>query len=121
MYFIAYFDVPKLHVIIPKTWIMEVDKHWEKFVNNSINRNQKHLCFYSERPGAMIDREDDEKEPDTNYVPDFTLDRCNIFPTEGCYTANLVTYKGLKKHIPIVIECFAFVFFNLKDFFLRII
>lgn len=99
MYFIAYFDTPKLYAIIPKTWVKDIDKHWEKFVNNSINRNQKHLCFYSELPGAMIDREDGEKEPNANCVPKFTFGQSNIFPAEGCYAAYLNKYKGLKMHV----------------------
>lgn len=96
MYFIAYFVAPKLHVIVPKAWVFEIDKHWEKFVNKSINRNQKHLCFYSERPGAMIDREDQVKEPVVSFNPDFNLAEENIFPAEGCYVANLICYKGIE-------------------------
>lgn len=111
MYFIAYLVASKLHVIVPKTWIFEIDKHWEKFVNKSINRNQKHLCFYSERAGAMIDRGDDIKEPNTSFKPDFSFQQENEFPDEGCYIAKLIYYKGMlfKTHILIFYQEIYFV------------
>lgn len=96
MYFVAYLVAPMLHTIVPKNWIHEIDKHWAKFVNNSINRNQKHLCFYSEQPGAMIDRNDRFKEPNASFNPNFNLSQENVFPAEGCYVAHLICYKGIE-------------------------
>lgn len=89
MYFIAHFAVPKMHVIVPKTWVMGIENHWEKFINNSINKNQKFLCFYSERPEAM-----NQGKPNAGFVPDFNLGLNHVFPADGCYIANLVLYKG---------------------------
>lgn len=104
MYFIVYFVKPKLHTIVPKTWIQEVDIHWEKFVNNSLNRNQKHLCFYSEEPGAMIDRNDQVKEPNAYFIPDFNLPQNNEFPAEGCYVENLICFKGMKYMLEFILK-----------------
>lgn len=90
MFFIAYFNVPKVSVIVPKSWILDIDSHWEKFVNKSINRNQKFLCFYSTESGAI----DADGKPNVEFAPDFTLPQNPTFPTKGCYTVNLNFYKG---------------------------
>lgn len=53
MYFIAFFIGPQISVIIPKSWILDIDENWEKFVNHSLNRNQKFVCFFSKQANAM--------------------------------------------------------------------
>lgn len=90
MYFVAHVLNNGTHIVVPKTWILSIDDHWEKFVNNSINRNQKFLCFYTERDEAM----DEEGKPSVEYVPNFQLHVDPQFPTEGCYLTKLVLYKG---------------------------
>lgn len=93
MFFIAYFIDAKVHVIVPKTWVFEIDKHWEKFVNRSINRNQKFLCFYSEESDATIYREGLGYEPNGNFIADFSLPKIKDFPRKGLYEANLFHFK----------------------------
>lgn len=90
MYFIAHFLESRIHVIVPQTWVHAIDEHWEKFINNSINKNQKFICFYSERPEAMI-----QGRPNDKFVPNFSLGLNHRFPEDGCYMANLLMYKGL--------------------------
>lgn len=90
MFFIAFFIVPKVSVIIPKSWVHEIDQNWEKFVNNSINRNQQFLCYFSKQPNAV----DASGAPNIDFAPDFTLALNGTFPADGCYTANLYYYKG---------------------------
>lgn len=90
MYFVAIFLNEGIHVIIPKSWVLSIDDHWEKFINNSINRNQRFLCFFSEQGDAMIDQ-----KPNGNFVPNFNLDVDPEFPKDGCYIANLIFYKGM--------------------------
>lgn len=84
MYFVVQFTNPKICSIIPKAWVQDIDEHWEKFVNRSINRNQKFLCFYSEK----LER------PDGKFVPNFNAELSENFPDEGCYFANLLWFKG---------------------------
>lgn len=91
MYFVVQFLDPKMCSIVPKTWIKDIDAHWEKFVNRSINRNQKFLCFYSEKPEAL----DDDMRPNGKFAPNFNAGLSENFPDEGCYYANLIWYKGL--------------------------
>lgn len=90
MYFVVQFINSKMNLIIPKSWIKDIDCHWEKFVNRSINRNQKFLGFYSEKPEAL----DGDKRPNGNFVPDFESGLAATFPGEGCYHAKLLWYKG---------------------------
>lgn len=92
MYFIVYFLAPKIHVIIPQTWIHGIKDHWEKFVNNSINKNQKFVCYYSQCTEAM-----NEGRPNADFVPDFSLRLDPNFPADGCYVAKLLLYKGKSK------------------------
>lgn len=81
---------PMVHVIVPITWIEDIDSHWEKFVNESINRNQRFKVFYSQEADAT----DDFGWPDLSYVPNFTVAIDPQFPATGCYKAKLVAYKG---------------------------
>lgn len=127
MYFLAYLVSSKLNVIVSKTWIYDIDTHWQKFVNNGINRNQKFLCFYSERPGAVINRYDlvldleydHVKEPIASFNADFSLSKENIFPAEGCYDVNLIFYTG-KEYKSHVLD-HQFTSMNKLNFFHRII
>lgn len=90
MYFVVHLLKSGKHIVVPKTWIQSIDEHWEKFVNKSINRNQKFLCFYSERGEAM----NEEGKPNSEFVPNFSLCIDPDFPNDGCYMAKLILYKG---------------------------
>lgn len=92
MYFVAHFLKSGKHVVVPKTWIHDIDVHWEKFVNNSLNRNQRFLCFYTESDEAY----GEDGKPNGDFVPDFGLDVDPDFPKNGCYTVKLTYYKGKK-------------------------
>lgn len=93
MFFVAHFLNNGKHIVVPKSWILSIDEHWEKFINNSINRNQKFLCFYTENNEAQ----DEQGRPNCTFVPNFELEVDPVFPMEGCYTVKLIRYKG-KKH-----------------------
>lgn len=45
-YYVVYFSVAKKHLVVPRNWIYQSKKVLEKFVNNAINANQKHLCYW---------------------------------------------------------------------------
>lgn len=91
MYFLAYFYAHDVFVIIPKTWIRGIDDQWEKFINNSLNRNQTFLCYYSAR--AI----DVEGRPDADVLPVFQIPVNANFPGDGCYYGKLISYKGKYK------------------------
>lgn len=103
MYFVIHIIVDKLpyrgldrgslYTVVPKTWIFSIDDHWEKFVNKSLNRNQRFLCFYN----GFAQADDDEGRPNVDYVPDFSIPVGRCFPDTGCYYASLVYYKGIDK------------------------
>lgn len=62
-------------------WIKDVDKHFEKFVNNSLNSLQSFLCFCTTEPEAYI-----EDCPDENFVAEFK--------SKSCFTGKLKRCNG---------------------------
>lgn len=92
MFFVVYLIEAKKKVIIPQTWVRGIDQQWKKFLNKSINRNQKYLCFYSDDAHTK----DDQGRPNGNFVPDWSslVTLQAVYPTTGCYYANLIAYKG---------------------------
>lgn len=91
MFFEVFLTKPKKFVVVPSSWILGIDAQWEKFVNQSLNRNQKFLVFYSTRPEAI----DADQRPNEDFVPDFDLRTDIDYPNEGCYVAKLVTFKSM--------------------------
>lgn len=85
MYFVVRFEVSKTRAIIPVNWVLGINEQWEKFINLSMNHNQKFVCFYSER---------DEIMRDLNFVPDFDNLEFVEFPNEGLYDIKLIFYAG---------------------------
>lgn len=81
VYYVVFLLEQRKHVVVPATWIRDVQKHYEKFVNNSINRSQKFLCFYTTSEEAHIDG-----RPDENFVADFD--------SEHCFIGQLKRYHG---------------------------
>lgn len=88
MFFAVFFIQPSIHVIIPKTWILGIEDHWDKFVNDSINRNQIFRCFYSQEPNAL----NIHGQPNVDFAPNFEVDIAQ-FPNEGCYFGKLIFFK----------------------------
>lgn len=89
MFYIVFLVEPKINVVIPKTWIMDIEENWEKFVNKGLNSTQKFLCFWSEEKHAQIDG-----KPNQNFKPQFNNDVNHVFPSEGCYLGKLVHFKS---------------------------
>lgn len=58
-----------MNVVIPAEWIYDIENHFEKFINFSLNSNQWFLCYYTTKPNAFSD----DHRPDENIVPDFRL------------------------------------------------
>lgn len=47
------------HLIVPVEWIKDYTIALEKFINYSINSNQKYLCFYNSSENAVFNHADD--------------------------------------------------------------
>lgn len=98
MFFIAKILQTKTRVIIPKTWVFDVENYWERWVNNGISKNEKFKCFYSNEPEAL----DGQNIPNQEYIPDWTVfPRCNDvdFPEHGCYDIKILHSTGKVMHI----------------------
>lgn len=91
MFLIVYLRDPKVNVVLPHTWVYGINNQWKKFLNNAINQNQVHMCFYSEQQAVL----DSQGQPNMEFIPNWQQVTTNaIFPAEGLYYANLVTFKG---------------------------
>lgn len=73
VYFVVFLREMQKNVILPMSWIKDIENHFEKFVNNSLNRSQLFLCFYPEDAHAFVDG-----CPDENFEPDFNSEYCFI-------------------------------------------
>lgn len=70
----------KKNVILPSTWINEIDKHFEKFVNNSLNCSQKFVCYYTTNDAAFVDG-----RPKCEFKPDFSVDLVTEINPDGSF------------------------------------
>lgn len=93
MFFVAYLKELEKNVVLPATWICNIDNHMEKFVNNSINCNQSFLCYYTNNEDAFIDG-----CPNEEFAPNFQLPMVQHINSdslfEGCFSAKLRKYKS---------------------------
>lgn len=92
-YFVVFLRQLKKYVVLPAAWIKDIDKHYEKFVNNSLNRSQLFLCFFTSNEAAFIDG-----CPDNNFAIDFDseiVDEINPDGTfNGCFLGKLKRFHG---------------------------
>lgn len=100
MYFIVFLQALRKNVILPASWIYEVEDHFEKFMNKSINSTQWFLCYYTDKNSAFINGCPDEK-----FEPDFDKNIINkINPGEsfdGCFLGRLTQFKRKYIHFDI--------------------
>lgn len=95
MYFVVYLVELKKNVILPTGWIKDVSLHLEKFINNSLNRSQALLCYFTTNPAAF----DDKNCPRTDWTPNFssmvTSDGGDLDGGfDGCFVGLLQQFKG---------------------------
>lgn len=90
MYFIVYIIKAQKYVVIPERWILNVEDHFEKFLNYGVNSNQKFVCFWSNSPAAR----DENGIIDLDSPADFFASRNSIFPADGCYDCQIRKAKG---------------------------
>lgn len=88
-YYIVYLIKPQKYAVIPFHWLRDGDSSiLEKFVNNGLNSNQTHLCYYSRRVGAV---------QDAAHVPNFNVNVSSQFPCnddDACYRCFVLKFKG---------------------------
>lgn len=89
MYFIAYIKSMKKNIIVPKTWILDVKKHKEKFMDKGLNGNQIFICFYTNDPTAF-----ENDVPLKDYPPNFTAPFRRDFNGPGRYKVHLKKYRS---------------------------
>lgn len=90
MFFVVYFLEPQVNVVVPIEWVYNFDEQLVKFVRVSLNSNQTHRVFYTEKPEAYTNQD----HPLSDYVNmSFELD-ADLFPDEGCYKGKLIKMFG---------------------------
>lgn len=92
MYFVVYLRSLKRNVVLPATWIKNVENHFEKFINLSINRSQWFLCYYTNDDAAFIDGKPDEKFKANFKLPMIQIDTDG--PFNGCFLGKLKHFNG---------------------------
>lgn len=89
MYYIVFLKKFKKNVIVPKTWIKDLKKHKEKFMDSGLNRNQTYVCFYTKDPLAF----DPYGLPIKTFPADFDLPLSRNLNNPGRYHVQLRKYR----------------------------
>lgn len=87
MFFIAFLVEPKVHIVLPVTWVYDYEEIIQKFIRKSLNSNQKCLIYYSKKTVDDI--------PDGRIDANFTAPTSEIFPIrdeEACFIAQITHY-----------------------------
>lgn len=92
--FVAAITVGKKQlIVVPANWICDFFSHFEKFMANSLNRNQTFLCYYSFNEEALVG---EDKVPNCDFQPNFNARVFEKMPfddeEEGCLHINLLKY-----------------------------
>lgn len=88
MYFVVFIIQTRRHVIVPHSWIKEINFHAENIINNGINHNRKFMVFWTDNPEAFIGQ-----RPLRNYAPNVFASTTSIFPDEGWYSCYIKRFK----------------------------
>lgn len=87
MYFVVYILKAKRCVVVPYTWIADLQNHLELFLNRGINANKQHKVFYTDNPRAFAN-----DLPLLDFPPNENVGLSARFPEEGwfiCYVKKL--------------------------------
>lgn len=80
MYFIVFLSKLQRNVVLPSSWIKDVDEHYEKFMNYSVNSSQKFLCYYTTKETAF-----NNGKPKENFPPDFNSNMVSEINADGSF------------------------------------
>lgn len=97
MYFIVYLEKLNKNVILPATWIKNIEQHFEKFMNRSINRSQAQLCYYTTNAEAFETNNTANNRPRKEWLPSFVemvRETIEGQPFDGCFLGFLQHFKG---------------------------
>lgn len=91
-YFVVYLTEIRKNCILPSSWIKDVDQHYEKFMNNSINSNQVFDCYFTVNPNAF----DENGCPKHDFVAKFGLPPYVLGGNadEGCFAGKIKKVKS---------------------------
>ncbi|XP_055308955.1 uncharacterized protein LOC129572867 [Sitodiplosis mosellana] len=89
MYFVVYIVDLNTTLILPSTWVRDIDDHIEKFINLSLNTAQSFLCFYTNDEEAF----EENGAPKMDYPANFDLQSRTDFDGPGCFIAKLKHFK----------------------------
>lgn len=98
MYYIVYLLKDKINIIVPQTWIKDINDHIEKFINSGLNSSQKFLCFWTESPHAF----DENGRPKLNFEPDSNAEIADRFPHTGWHICKLKKCRGNVKNMELI-------------------
>lgn len=89
MYFVVFIVGAKTNVVVPHSWIKEIDSHLEHLINNGLNSNVKFDIFWSNNPQAF----NNDGIPLGSYQP-IAFNTCaSQFPNEGWYKGQIKRFK----------------------------
>lgn len=81
-------------IVIPQNWIQDHRKLLERYMYYGIKKTQTHLCYYSQKNGAII-MADDIMIPNGNFEPNFRAPLSSYFPCdEGTFRCQVIEFKG---------------------------
>lgn len=98
MYFVIYIVSADEFVVIPENWIWQFEPQKEKFLNNGLNRNQRHVCFWTDNPAARNPNGTIKLDFDPRLSHYLNIGFNNLFPDDGCYLCLIVRANGNLKH-----------------------
>lgn len=94
MYYVVFLVKPRKYIVIPHNWLRDGDNLiMEKFINQGLNSNQKHLCFWSEEG--------------FDGAPNFNANVADEFPSgeqQACYICYVLKFKCKCVHSPVIFD-----------------
>lgn len=90
MYYIIYLLDTQRFEVVPENWIRDIETHYEKFLNNGLNKNQVHVCFWTNSTAVR----DPNGVIRLDFAPDFNARLGSTFPADGCYLCKIIKAKG---------------------------
>lgn len=89
MYYIIFIWPAAKYVVVPENWIKDIGLHLEKFLNNSLNTSQTHICYWNNGAAAR----DANGILLLDFPPDFDSQFSPEFPADGCYECRIKIAK----------------------------
>lgn len=90
MFYVVYLVDFKKNIIVPENWILHIQDHLEKFINNGLNKNQTFACFFTNNPMAFHEN----GTPRTDFRPSCNNQFSEQFPDEGLYMVKLKRFQS---------------------------